>query len=270
MSTFQVLVLAALQGLTEFLPVSSSGHLVLVPYFMRWPEPGLEFTVAVHLGTLLAVVAFFRREIGAVFSKAARKRQEKGTCTDKGDVAGIGPHTIGMILLGTLPAGVIGLTLHAEFEKLFAMPVRVGGFLLITAALLFLSERLAASKRSTADMRWWQALLIGFAQGCAIAPGISRSGTTIAAGLFLGFERTQATKFAFLLSIPAILGAGALELPRAHEFSPVWLLGVAVSALSGYVAIKWVLSAVQGSKLRYFALYCLLMAGATFLYRLVT
>ena len=148
------------------------------------------------------------------------------------------------------------------------MPPGVAGFLVLTATLLILAERLGTSKRSTADMRWWQALVIGFAQGCAIAPGLSRSGATIAVGLLLGFERTQATKFAFLLSIPAILGAGILELPKAEGFSPSWLLAIVVSALFGYLAISWVLRAVQRARLKYFALYCLLVAAATVAYRL--
>lgn len=279
MSTFQGLALAALQGLTEFLPVSSSAHLVLVPNFLHWPEPGLGFTVALHLGTLLAVVVFFWREIGAVLATAihpsAECRAQSAECADSKlgtrnpKLPGIGPSTLWMIILGTVPAGVMGLALHDKFERLFGMPLGVAGFLVLTAALLVVSERIGSSQRSTAKMRWWDALLIGFAQGCAIAPGLSRSGATIAAGLLLGFERTQATKFAFLLSIPAILGAGILELPKAEGFSAAWLLAMGVSAVFGYLAIKWVLSAVASARLRYFGVYCLLVAAGTLAYSLL-
>jgi len=283
LSALHDLVLGALQGLTEFLPVSSSGHLVLAPYFLRWQEPGLELTVALHLGTLLAVVAFFRREIVAVFATAIRPAAEPIAQEEQSNSAkletrnskletrnlkpgGIGPATLWMIILGTVPAGAMGVALHKDFERLFETPLGVAGFLVVTAALLFLAEGLGASKRSTADMRWWQALVIGFAQGCAIAPGLSRSGATISAGLLLGFERTQATKFAFLLSIPAILGAAIVEFPKGAGFSLAWLPGIAVSALFGYLAIQWVLAAVRKARLRYFAVYCLLVAAAVVAY----
>ena len=264
MTALRDIILAAVQGLTEFLPVSSSGHLVLVPYFLRWPEPTLGFAVALHLGTLLAVVVYFWRDVVAIFSKAFRNQPAKApTEAATGDEA-IGRSTLWMIILATLPAAIMGVALEHKVKALFEAPLGVAGFLLLTAALLIVSERFASNRCPTGSMRWWQALLIGFAQGCAIAPGLSRSGATIAAGLLLGFKRTQAARFAFLLSIPAILGAGVWELRKVEGFSPLWLLAIAVSAVFGYLAIKWALRAVAKAKLWHFALYCLLLAAVTF------
>ena len=254
MSAFQVIVLAIIQGLTEFLPVSSSGHLVLAPHFLGWDPPGVSFHVSVHLGTLLATVAFFRREIALVFRRAlARRAEEKNEANSEG----IGRLTLFMILLGTVPAVVVGLVCLRQVEALFERPVWVGGFLIVTAAILTAGEAFSRQRRSTNQMRWTDALLIGFAQGCAIAPGISRSGATICAGLLLGFRRSEAVAFAFLLSLPAILGGTALEMPHLAAFPGTYVLAMAVSAVAGYLAINWVLTAVRRARLRYFAVYCL-------------
>jgi undecaprenyl-diphosphatase len=259
MHPVQALILGLIQGATEFLPVSSSGHLVLVPWLLRWPKPGLAFDTTVHWGTLAAVVAVFWRDLWRL--AVAWLRSLRSRSLDK-----VEARVAWWIILGTVPGVVLGLTFKDPLESLFSAPQTVAVLLLVTSAILALSERLGHRTRDLDEMTWVDALLIGVGQAVAIMPGISRSGATIATGLLRDLKRETAARFSFLLSTPIILGAGLpqlLELAQAGDLStqlPVLVTGVAAAALSGYLCIRFLLSYLQRNKLYVFAAYCA-MAG---------
>ncbi|MDI6900384.1 MAG: undecaprenyl-diphosphatase UppP [Anaerosomatales bacterium] len=265
MELLQAIVLGIVQGAAEFLPVSSSGHLVIVPALFGWDDFSLGFDVLLHLGTLVAVIAYFRRDVvnlvRAAFSSDPERAHDKRLAW--------------LIAAGTIPTGIIGLAFNDLFESLFESVVWVGWFLLITASFLTLSDRL--SRKVTHDATRLSvrgALLIGVAQGMAIAPGISRSGATMAAGLGLGLDREQAARFSFLLSIPIILLAGgktALDLvTTAGEGMPtllVCVVGFVASALSGYAVIAGLLSWLKKHTLLVFAGYCAVAGTAVLVWQ---
>lgn len=255
MDIIQAIVLGLLQGATEFIPVSSSGHLVLVPWLLGWESPGLVFDTVVHWGTLVAVLAYFWRDWLALIGAWLRGLVHW-------DWRDPQARLMWLLLAGTIPAALFGFLLEDFFESLFGEPAWVAFFLLVTAALLTLSERLGSSLRQTADLGWSDALVIGLAQAAAIAPGISRSGATMAAGLFRGLERTVAARFSFLLSTPIIFGAGLLQLMDLAEAAdpaaqvPALVVGFLAAAASGYVCIWALLRYLQRGKLYPFAVYC--------------
>lgn len=256
MDPLQALVLGIVQGLTEFLPVSSSGHLVIVPALLGWGESPLVFDTTVHLGTLLAVVAVFWRDIGRLLSawwQGLRRRRPLETGEAR---------LVWWIMLGTVPAALAGLLLEDRFAALFSFPRAVGGFLLLTALLLLLAEVLGRQRRALGEMTWLDALLVGLAQAAAIAPGLSRSGATMATGMFRGLARESAARFSFLLSIPIIAGTGLMQLFKLvrggqwqSEVLPL-VLGFLAAALSGYAAIRLLLAYVRRRPLYPFAAYC--------------
>jgi undecaprenyl-diphosphatase len=261
MSLLRAIVLGLIQGATEFVPVSSSGHLVLVPWLLGWDEPGLIFDTVLHLGTLLAVLAYFWRDwwrlIVAWLRGLARWRWDDPDA-----------RLAWLLLLGTVPAAALGFLLEGFFESLFGQPAWVAVFLLVTAALLTLSEWFGHRRRPIADLHWLDALLIGLGQAAAIAPGISRSGATMAAGLGRGLDRPAAARFSFLLATPIILGAGALQLLDLFALSqplaqtPTLLAGFVAAAVSGYVCIWGLLRYLQRGRLYPFAIYCALAGSA--------
>lgn len=247
----QLLLLAVVQGLTEFLPVSSSGHLALAEHWLKIPEGArLSVTVFLHLGTLLALLVYFREEI-ALMLRGVLKRDKAGL------------ELLGYVVLANVPTAAIAFLLEERVERVFGTTKFVALFLLMTALLLVSSEQVAAKKRSEQQVVWWRALAVGIAQGLAVFPGLSRSGTTIAAGLFCGLSREQAGRFAFVVGIPAMLGANLLEAKdiAGLEIGAATLLFTALVAFGvGLLAIHWTLKAVQGAKLRWFAAYCVLVA----------
>lgn len=257
MPLHEALALGVLQGLTEFLPVSSSGHLVIIPAFFGWAQPGLGIAVAVHFGTLLAVVAYYWREWARLIAGTVA-----WIC-----VLGRRPATppariFGLLLLGTVPAGVVGLALAQPVEMLFNKPALAAAALLVTGLLLFVADVRGGGKSREAATGWKHALAVGIAQAVAVVPGISRSGATIAAGLFVGLEREWATRFAFLLSVPVIFGAGVKEIPEAVRTSlttgsvPALAVSTAAAFVSGLAAIHLVIRAVRTQRLWWFAVYC--------------
>jgi undecaprenyl-diphosphatase len=258
MEIIQAIILGLLQGATEFIPVSSSGHLVLVPWLLGWDVPGLVFDTVVHWGTLLAVLAYFWRDWLRLIS-AWLKGLVRWEWHDPD------ARLMWLILAGTLPAVVIGYLLEGFFESLFGQPAWVSFFLLVTAGLLALSERLGKRTRTLGELRWLDALLIGLGQAAAIAPGISRSGSTIAAGLLRDVQRPAAARFSFLLATPIILGAGLLQLmdffatPDPLAQFPALAAGFAAAAISGYLCIWFLLRYLQRGKLYPFAIYCAAM-----------
>lgn len=261
MSLLQAIILGLIQGATEFIPVSSSGHLVLVPWLLGWDEPGLMFDTVLHLGTLLAVLAYFWRDWWRLITAWLR-----GLIRWRWDDPDA--RLAWLLVLGTVPAALLGFLLEDFFESLFGQPAWVATFLLVTAALLAVSEWLGRRQRELADLRWLDALVIGLGQATAIAPGISRSGATIAAGLGRGLERPAAARFSFLLATPVILGAGAfqlldlLALPDPMAEVPALMAGFLAAAISGYLCIWGLLRYLQRGKLYPFAIYCALAGSA--------
>lgn len=260
---FQAIVLGIVQGATEFVPVSSSGHLVIVPWLLGWPAPPLLFDTVLHWGTLLSIVLVFWRELWAILiamlqSLARRSLQN--------------PHArLGwFIVVGSIPAMVVGLLFKDFFESLFHSAQIAGLFLFMTAGFLLLSEWIARNRQATDDldhMGWGQAILVGLAQAIALAPGISRSGSTMAAGLATGLRRDEAARFSFLLGSPAFFGAGLLQLIDALATdagevaaqAPLLVIGFGVSALAGYLAIRGLLAYLRSHSLYIFAVYCVAM-----------
>lgn len=259
----QAIVLAVVQGLSEFAPISSSGHLVIVPWLLGWEHPSLLFDTVLHWGTLLSIVLVFGRDLWLV---ALATLRSIGTRSLADPNARLGWY----IVVGSIPAVLTGFLLKDFFEALFTDALATGFFLLVTAALLSSSEYLTrhrSNQERMANMRWGQAIFIGVAQAIALAPGISRSGSTIAAGLGTGLRRDMAARFSFLLGAPVFFGAGLLQLMDALATdpsevmaqAPVLVVGFVVSAIVGYLAIRGLLSYLRRHSLYVFAVYCLLM-----------
>ncbi len=210
MDIIQAIILGIVQGATEFIPVSSSAHLVLVPWALGWQNPGLLFDTLLHWGTLAAVVTYFWREWLAVIRAFFRSLFGHGpwSAASGGRLADPDSRLAWGLILGTLPAVVLGFLFKDFIEELFAAPVAVGFFLLVTAGLLALAERIGRREKPLANLNLPDSLTVGIAQAIAMAPGISRSGATMAAGMGRGLTREAAARFSFMLATPAILGAG--------------------------------------------------------------
>ena len=267
---FQAALLGVVQGLTEFVPVSSSAHLVLVPFLFRWPVPSLAFDVAVHLGTALAVVVYFARDLFDILRGAVRSVAGRGVTRDRAHA-----RLIPLLLVGSVPAAIAGLLLEGLFEDLFTgrgAVDRVGApltalLLVGTAALLLSAEavyrRRPDRRRGMESISVTDALVIGLFQALAIFPGISRSGATIGAGMFRGLSREASARFSFLLSLPAILGAAIIALPDLAPEADLgpFLVGAATAAVAGFAAIAFLLIYLRTRTMRPFALYCVLVAA---------
>lgn len=263
MDIIQALILGIVQGLTEFLPVSSSAHLVFM-HSLTGVEPSLAYDTLLHIGTLVAVVAYFWKDIiqmlKSFFSSLVDIPKGQFLQGIKDDQF---KKLAWFIIIGTIPAGLAGILLKDFFESLFSNVIAVGFFLIITGFLLWGSEmvsRKIVDKKSLKKMNIKEALIMGTAQAAAIAPGISRSGSTISAGLFLGLERELAARFSFLLSIPAILGAALVQtkdITSILDISTVSALaGFLAAIITGYLAIKLMLKLVKERDLLIFAYYC--------------
>jgi undecaprenyl-diphosphatase len=262
LNIFQALILGIVQGATEFLPISSSGHLVLLPAFLGWDSPSLVFDTTVHLATLLAVIAVFRVDVCRLITgwwRGIRHGQPFRTTESR---------LAWLVILGTVPGILAGFFLEETFESLFASPKAVGGFLLLTALLLILAEVFGRRQREFTSMNWLDSILVGIGQAAAIAPGISRSGATIGVGMFLGLTREAAARFSFILSIPIIAGAGLSQLVTLVTNSdvsvqaPELIIGFLAAAVCGYVAIRLFLSYLRKRPLYIFAVYCVALGIA--------
>jgi undecaprenyl-diphosphatase len=252
----QVVVLAIVQGLTEFLPISSSGHLVLVPAAFGWADQGLAFDVAVHFGSLAAVLVFFRRDIGALLRGGMRLLAADMTSVESRMAFGIA--------LGTIPAALVGLFLAGWIEQNLRSPDVIVFTLSGYAVLMILADRLGRRNRGISSVGIRDALFIGCAQALALVPGTSRSGITITAAMALGFERTDAARFSFLLAVPVILLATGFEFVGLLGTTVDWLqLGVAalISAVVAYLSIDFFMRFVSRIGLLPFALYRLILAA---------
>ncbi len=259
MELVKAIILGIIQGLTEFLPVSSSGHLVIGSRMLNFQEQGVVFDVAVHLGTLLSVCIVFRAEILAMCKapfQLMHGNQDKQV------------HTFFLwdvyVVLATLPAVVIGLFFKDRIELLFASTLVVYVMLIITGTLM-VSARFLPQRNE--PVNWYRSIIVGCAQALAILPGLSRSGSTIFAGMAVGIAREEIARFSFIMSIPAILGAAVLQYgdlvknPPSSDLVVSLVAGATAAAIAGYLAIKLLLDVIRKNRLQWFGYYCILLAA---------
>ena len=277
MTLLQAFILGIVQGLTEFLPISSSGHLVIGQHLFGLHYADLAFDVSVHVGTLGAVVIFFRRDITAVLTALRRYRPGWRPQALKRLLTPGGPdgevRLAALVILGSIPTALIGLALKHYEDTLFASPLIAGIMLLVTGGVLYLtrgaqirSQADPAAARPVAAISVWDSLLVGIVQGLAVMPGISRSGTTIAAGLFAGIEPQAAARFSFLLSIPAVAGAALLvffeAITQGQIDAATCLTGGLTALIVGYAALAILVYLINRGKLYIFAPYCGVVGAA--------
>lgn len=257
MNLFEAIFLGVLQGATEFLPVSSSGHLVLFQSIFGLKEGALTFDVFLHFGTLVSVIVVFWDDIKEMllFKKSHR-------------------HLIWMIIVGIIPTGIIGVFFKDTFERVFSSVLMVGLMLLVTGFILWISESFKKRGKDLANMKISDALTIGIIQGLAIIPGISRSGSTIVGGLFRGLKRDQAAKYSFFVAIPVIFGATLLEAKdilqgTGDQVPALYIIcGTLAAMVSGYFAIRFLMKLLKERSLKPFAFYCWAVGLVTVISRL--
>ena len=251
MTYFSSAVLGLVQGLGEFLPISSSAHLVLVPWLLGWSYQGKTVDVALHWGTLLAVCGYFWSDwLGLIRAGLSRRESQERSL-------------FWGIVLATIPGGLAGLLLEDRVERLFHSPLTISAALAAFGVLLWLADRFGRRSRAASELDLRSCLIIGLAQALAIAPGVSRSGITLTAGLFLGLKREEAARFSFLLSVPIIVAAGILKLRHigsAAPAGPLWL-GMLVTAATGLAAIRFLLAYLKERGVGVFVVYRLLLAA---------
>lgn len=266
MTLLQSIVLGIVQGLTEFLPISSSGHLVIVPYLLGWKIPAEDafiFDVLVQVATLLAVFAYFWKDlivIARAFFRGIKRGQPFANPFSR----------LGWLLIAaTIPAAVIGFLFKGAVERAFTSPLVTAFFLLVTAVLLLIAEFVGRRTRRLNHLTWQDAFWIGIFQALALFPGISRSGATITGGMTHNLERTSAARFSFLMAIPIMLAAGSLatldllRVPNLGNILPTFVPGFLTAGVVGYLAIRWLLRYLTRHPLYVFAAYCTLLAGVT-------
>lgn len=275
MELYQGIILGIIQGLTEFLPVSSSGHLVLGQIFFGITQSQLVFDISVHMGTLLAVLVVYRSDISAMLFSVFRVIPKAVSLTPVKPFFKTDKNLqlAGLIILGSIPTALIGLFLKQFEDLLFSSPILVGSMLILTGTLLWASKTFYFKTQTTDTPGIKQALVIGASQGVAVIPGISRSGTTIAMGMFLGLDRQTAAKFSFLLSIPAILGAQIVSIKDMIDnglvIDPVTLYATIASFITGLIALKILLTLVHSGRFHLFAPYCWLIGSLVLLSKFI-
>lgn len=263
MNLWQAFIMGLVQGVTEYIPVSSSAHLVIVPWLLDWPDASFAYEVLVQWGTLIGVFVFFWADIWAIATgvvKGLAQRRPLATAEAR----------LGwLVVAATIPAVGLGLLLKDYFEAAFAAPVFAGGLLIFTALLLVAAERFGNRLKTLEQLTWLDALIVGLWQATAMLPGISRSGATISGAVLRGFDRPAAARFSFLMSIPVLVGAGLVALTDLIEAGslaaelPTIAVGFAAAAVSGYACIRWLLHYLQRHSLYVFALYCVLFSALT-------
>ncbi len=270
MSLLQSVIMGIVQGLTEFLPVSSSGHLVLSASLLGIKtDTGIVFEVMLHMGTLISVIVVFYKDILQMVSEFFTMSRDilKG----RGLRLYSNPYRVMlvMVLVATIPTGIIGILFNDFFQRTFSSLRIVSIMLLVTGTLLYIANKIEAGKKGPSQIKVSDAVIVGIFQGLAITPGISRSGSTIFAGLTRGFTRELATRFSFIMSIPAIFGAAVLELgdyfgsaPSTQNFTVI-LAGMAAAILSGTFAIKLLIKVLSRGKLHYFSYYCWVLGASS-------
>ncbi len=257
MTLFQAIVLGIVQGLAEFLPVSSSAHLTLTPYFLGWTDPGLAFDVALHFGTLVALVWYFRAEWVELTASAFRMLRTRR-------IDSVHDKRLIFLIVATIPGGIAGKLLNDYAESTFRSPLLIASALAIMGVLLWAADRFAPRSRSIDEITMRDAILVGLAQCMALIPGVSRSGATITAGRALNLDRPSAARFSFLMSMPITFAAVVLKVPeaiRAEGFSTPLIAGVLAAFISSWFAITVLLRYISKHSFGVFALYRLVLAG---------
>jgi len=273
MSFFQAIFLGIIQGITEFLPISSSGHLVIFPYFFNWQLPEKEtfiFNVLVQVGTLVAVIFYFRKDLVAILVEFFKQLfAGKPFATQNAKMGWL-------LIAATIPAGLAGLLFSDLVEEAFSSPLFVGVALILTAGMMVLAEKVSQQIGELHAVNLPSALTMGMMQMFALFPGILRSGATISGGLLWHLRRETAGKFSFLMSIPIMLAAGGLstykmikEVPDLGNFLPIMAIGFITAMVVGYFAIRWLLKFLTKNSLAYFSAYCFLLGIVTVIVWLV-
>jgi undecaprenyl-diphosphatase len=280
MEWWQAIVLGMVQGLTEFLPISSSGHLIIFPWLFDWETPGLSFDASLHLGTLAAVIAYFLKDITAMIRAIpVALRDPIGILKGKGDEPRHADARLGLLIaVATVPGLIAGLLLESSIEELFHTEensntaiATIATMLIVVGIVMWIAERVGKRDHAIPRMRWLDALIIGCAQALALIPGTSRSGATITAGLFLGLKRADAARFSFLAGMPLILGAGSLSVIDVIREGVdggdllLYVLGSISAALFGFVTIWSLLQFLQRRSTLVFTVYRVLFGIFLFL-----
>lgn len=262
MTIIQALILGILQGATEFIPVSSSGHLVIAPYLLGWqiePKEAFVFDVLLQFATLVAVLIYFRRELFSILIGLINGLKERAPFRTPDARLGW------LLLLSTIPAGITALLFKETFERAFNNPRAAALFLLGTSTFLLIAELAKNRERSLKQLTWIDAFVIGLFQVFALFPGISRSGSTISGGMFRGLQRKAAARFSFLMSVPVLTASGTLAVydliqnPGLVAQVPVYMVGFLSAGVVGYAAIRWLLGYLSSRSLYPFAIYCLIL-----------
>ncbi len=268
MTIFQSIILGIIQGLTEFLPISSSGHLVLTHNLLGWQELGLDFDVALHLGTLIALILFFWKDWLKIIKESYLnpKNWKKTKPLTAGNWA-----LSTLIIIGTVPAAVIGFFIEEKIETVFRSSWIVIFMLVGIGFLFIMAEKVAKKQKELNQINIFDSIIIGCAQALALIPGVSRSGITITAGLFRNIKREQAARFSFLLATPIILGAGFKKMYELYNLGfsadqkTIYLIGFLSSFIVGLITIKYLLKFLRNHKLNIFAYYRFILAFIVFL-----
>ncbi|MDR2967359.1 MAG: undecaprenyl-diphosphatase UppP [Methanobacteriaceae archaeon] len=271
MDIIQAVIIGIIQGLTEFLPISSSAHLIFIQELLGVEQANLAFDVLLHFGTLIAVVGYFYKDlvemIKAFFSSIVdifRGKFKQGFKEDKYK------KLAWMVIIGTIPVGLVGIFFNDQIEVMFQTVTVPAFFLLITGILIYTSQRINIGNRNIEKTGIKDSILVGISQALALIPGLSRSGTTIATGLYLGFDKEFAAKFSFLLAIPAILGATLVQLKDISTGLDsnimVYIFGFLAAFISGYLAISILLKFIREKSLDIFAYYCWIVGAAILIY----
>ncbi len=246
MTLFQAVVYGIIQGVAEFLPISSSAHLIAVPWLFGWQDPGIAFDVALHLGTLVAVILFFWRDwVNLTISGLTKPKTSNGKL-------------FWFLVLATIPGAVIGKLFEEQAETVFRNPVLIGIMLIIMGTILYFADKLGRKRDKIENIGLKRSFFIGLSQALAIIPGVSRSGITMATGLFLGLERENVARFSFLLSTPIILGAGLVNLKDIIHTTidtVPFITGIIVSAIAGLLSIKFLLDYLKNKGFGIFVWY---------------
>ncbi len=269
MSVWHAILLGIVQGLTEFLPISSSAHLILIPWLAGWPEPGLEFDVALHLGTLAAVLIYFRHDLFLMITSFLRGIYRRKPFEESN------ARLAWIILLGSIPAAIAGYAFNDAIDNYFHSGaggdrsiVLIATLLMVLGAFLLLAERVARHTRPVESLGWRDGIIIGAAQALALLPGVSRSGSTITAGLMTGLKRDAAARFSFLLGVPAIVGAGALETKNVIDAGidsdqvATFLSGGLTAAVVGYLTIAFLMTFLRTNSTLVFVGYRFALGAA--------
>jgi len=258
LSFVEAVILGVVQGLGEFLPISSSAHLVLVPWFFGWPDPGLTFDVALHVGTLVALVAFFWKDWLILIKDGFRRPS-----ASQGRL-------FWTLVAATVPGALFGYFLEKQAETVFRTPLLIGFMLIAMGIVLFVVDSCSSKRKRLEQMGFGGGLLIGVSQALAIIPGVSRAGITMTAGLLLGLKRSESARFSFLLSTPIVLGAGVAQFSKITpgDLNVPFFTGMVVSAVVGFLSIKFLLDYLVRHNFGIFIVYRLLLGAAVIAFAL--